>query len=556
MPSGQDAVVGVARIPPATMNRCVALVSAMKPRWSSTTASSAPATFASILARIDGSRLLWWIFGSRQSGAGRRTLAVISVMPAASYTGALNSASTISVGPEEFSRGSMPEVSLTPRVSVSLMWTPSRMPFAARVRRIWSMISSSGGTGPKARAWAEARSRSRCSVSRKILPWYRRRPSHTASPPCTAESNGLTPAWSRWLSLPPTLTMRSRLRSSKTCSIRTSWGGKAGHTVFVQPREIRQAGFGERLEPGRQRVRGRPVRREAGGGVHAVVPVRGPHAVAVPRPGGPGQHPVIERHVQGPAQGAQHPGGVGEQVTGVHHGTAERLEDLRLLPEAEIFQGRLGAHPGVGGQQLTRVPDQVRVPQRRERGPVHLGQQVMRHVLGVADGDARGQRCAGLLGQHHPPVGRLARDDGVAAGVSQCRSVQVKGIKRLVADHCVWAVFPGPHQRRGHGARAGPHRDAGHSSTTLRSTSPLSILAKASSIWSSAIVSDTNLSSGRRPARCRSTSIGKSRLGRQSPYQEDLSAPPRPNTSSSRSSSRISGVGTPTSTTVPARSRA
>ena len=34
------------------------------------------------------------------------------------------------------------------------------------------------------------------------------------------------------------------------------------------------------------------------------------------------------------------------------------------------------------------------------------------------------------------------------------------------------------------------------------------------------------------------------------------SAPPRPNTSSSGSSSRISGVGTPTRTTTPARSRA
>ncbi len=49
---------------------------------------------------------------------------------------------------------------------------------------------------------------------------------------------------------------------------------------------------------------------------------------------------------------------------------------------------------------------------------------------------------------------------------------------------------------------------------------------------------------------------GKSRDGRQSPYQEDFSEPPRPKTSSSGSSSVISGVGTPTSTTVPARSRA
>src|SRR5215467_15576857 len=90
---GHDAVVGVVSVaavlgeaprapPPAnTMKMCVALVSAMKPRWSSSTASSAPATFASILARIDDRRLLWWIFGSRQSGAGRRTLELISRIP-------------------------------------------------------------------------------------------------------------------------------------------------------------------------------------------------------------------------------------------------------------------------------------------------------------------------------------------------------------------------------------------------------------------------------------------------------------------------------------------
>ena len=51
-------------------------------------------------------------------------------------------------------------------------------------------------------------------------------------------------------------------------------------------------------------------------------------------------------------------------------------------------------------------------------------------------------------------------------------------------------------------------------------------------------------------------SIGKSRLGRQSPYQDDLVAPPRPKTSISGRSMVMSGVGTPTSTTVPARSRA
>ena len=186
MPSGHDTVVGVASVPPVTMKRCVALVSAMKPRWSSITASSAPATFASILARIDGSRLLWWIFGSRQSGGGRRTLEVMRVIPARSYTGGLCSASTIRVGPDRLSRGSIPLVTFSPRVSVSLMCTLSVIWLARRVRRTCSVISSSEGTVSNASAFAERRNRARCSASRKMRPRYRRRPSQTATPPCRA----------------------------------------------------------------------------------------------------------------------------------------------------------------------------------------------------------------------------------------------------------------------------------------------------------------------------------------------------------------------------------
>ena len=51
--------------------------------------------------------------------------------------------------------------------------------------------------------------------------------------------------------------------------------------------------------------------------------------------------------------------------------------------------------------------------------------------------------------------------------------------------------------------------------------------------------------------------VDPSLLGRQSPYQLDFSEPPRPKTSiSGMSGMRMSGVGTPTRTTVPARSRA
>src|SRR6516165_9324926 len=50
--------------------------------------------------------------------------------------------------------------------------------------------------------------------------------------------------------------------------------------------------------------------------------------------------------------------------------------------------------------------------------------------------------------------------------------------------------------------------------------------------------------------------MGKSRDGRQSPYQDDLSAPPRPNNSIIGNSMVMSGEGTPTWTSVPARSLA
>jgi hypothetical protein len=52
------------------------------------------------------------------------------------------------------------------------------------------------------------------------------------------------------------------------------------------------------------------------------------------------------------------------------------------------------------------------------------------------------------------------------------------------------------------------------------------------------------------------TGSGSRAVGRQSPYQLRLERPPRPKKSIMGRSSFISGVGTPTSTTVPARSRA
>src|SRR5581483_566863 len=95
-----------------------------------------------------------------------------------------------------------------------------------------------------------------------------------------------------------------------------------------------------------------------------------------------------------------------------------------------------------------------------------------------------------------------------------------------------------------------------HRTTTDRSTSPRSILWNASSTSPRVMRSLTNRSRSSRPCRYRSTSSGKSRLGRQSPYQLGFSAPPRPKNSIIGSSMRMLGSGTPTCTSVPARSRA
>src|SRR5450756_847757 len=487
----------------------------------------------------------------------------------------------MSVGPDVFSRGSMPEVSLTPLVRVSLMCTPSRIPLAAKVGPISETISASEGGAAKASACAERRSRARCSSSAKIRPPVSRSPSQTAPPPCTAESNGDTPAWSRWLSVPPTLTMRSRLRSSNFCSMRglLESAGSVRYIdldhIFPHFFVVREALLKQRLEglvkrrPRRHRP-GSPGRRgrgESRGPPYAVVPVRRPDAVAVARSWRPAQHRGAERHVERCAQRPQPRLGRREQVARVDDRTAEFLEQPRLLPQPEVVKRRRGADPRVRGQQRARVPDQERVPERRERRQVDGRQDVMRHVLRVRDGRAGQERVARKSAQHLLPGRRLAGDHLVPAWVVEAGRRQVKGVKRLIDHHSVRPVLPGAHHRRGDRSRPRPHRDprdagagAGTGSvqktTTLLSTSPCSILAKAASTSPSPIVSETNFSSGSRPSRCRSTSIGKSRLGRQSPYQEDLSAPPRPNTSSNGSSSCISGVGTPTSTTTPARSRA
>src|SRR5581483_8590140 len=77
-----------------------------------------------------------------------------------------------------------------------------------------------------------------------------------------------------------------------------------------------------------------------------------------------------------------------------------------------------------------------------------------------------------------------------------------------------------------------------HRITTDLSTSPRCIFSNAASMSPTPIFSVTNSSSGSRPWRYRSMRSGKSRDGRQSPYHDDLSAPPRPKKSISGRSRR------------------
>ena len=146
-------------------------------------ASSTPARFASIFARMLLIRLLWWIFESTHWGLLRRTAAVINRMPAWSYTSDFHSASTISVQPDWFQCGLMPDVTFSPRVSVNRTWASSDIPLARSVSNTALRTADLGGTPAKHIAWADAIRRSRCGPKSAMRPRYTRSPSHTASPP-------------------------------------------------------------------------------------------------------------------------------------------------------------------------------------------------------------------------------------------------------------------------------------------------------------------------------------------------------------------------------------
>src|SRR3954452_23909253 len=191
---------------------------------------------------------------------------------------------------------------------------------------------------------------------------------------------------------------------------------------------------------------------------------------------------------------------------------------------------------------------------------------VPQHPVGGVEPDRRAgclaQRRGGgdvvvvPVGEHdrgHPPAADGLDDrGGVVRGVDHQHLVVVPDQPDVVVDVEVLPV------EAEHPADDDLLDPSGHrqNTTTLRSTSPRCIFSKASSTSLRAMVSETNSSSGKRPCRYRSMSIGKSREGRQSPYQEDLTAPPRPKISIAGRVICMSGVGTPTMTTRPARARA
>ena len=134
------------------------------------------------------------------------------------------------------------------------------------------------------------------------------------------------------------------------------------------------------------------------------------------------------------------------------------LEQLGLLGEAQVGQGRPLALLGIGSQHPGRLADQETMGQAVHPVPVHVGQQVLGHVLLVEDGLAARHR-AHHGGGHGPPVGGLAGHHGVAHGVVQARFGQVVGVEGLVHHRRVGAVLEGPHHRGGDVARARPHGD-------------------------------------------------------------------------------------------------
>lgn len=130
-------------------------------------------------------------------------------------------------------RGSMPLVTLTPRVRVRRMWTPSRMLLASSVRPdLLGDLVVRGDRG-EGEGLGAADEPVEVLGEAEDAPVVEAEPLPHGVAPCTDESNGLIAALSRWTSSPLILTRRSRFFSLKIWSMVEDIGsGRAALAAF------------------------------------------------------------------------------------------------------------------------------------------------------------------------------------------------------------------------------------------------------------------------------------------------------------------------------------
>ena len=149
-----------------------------------------------------------------------------------------------------------------------------------------------------------------------------------------------------------------------------------------------------RAAPGRRRAGA--TARSRSSAQHGVVPVRRPHAVAVARPGRPGQHPVGELDAEPVAQPAQVRLGVAQEVAGVDDRGVVPAQQRRAAAPAGAARCRRARRSRASGRR-TRPPRPGRGSAARcgsapTQARSSSGSEVVGHVLDVVDGDAVRQR--------------------------------------------------------------------------------------------------------------------------------------------------------------------
>ena len=210
IPGKQWSAWGVKSVPcSSTINKFVAFVSLTYPSISNIMASATPAKLACSLGNILLIKLLWCIFESTQDGGLRRCDAVMRDIPVVlsyvvtPWTG-FHSGNIMRVVPYTLKFGFILDVHFSPRVNVNRICAPSLILFTASTWKIASVICSLECMycilNPNALALFI--NRFKCFSRHNIVPRYTRIPSHVASPPCTTESKGDTPAISRGIHCP------------------------------------------------------------------------------------------------------------------------------------------------------------------------------------------------------------------------------------------------------------------------------------------------------------------------------------------------------------------